>query len=99
MPIYIAIEYHPRVVQVISPDLLRNVVLAAGPAQFGANLDGPKREMVSSLLHAMYVLPIAAACKWLIVCNSYVSDTQMTLFGRDGSSTTSDLIKHMHAAN
>ncbi|XP_071490200.1 ER degradation-enhancing alpha-mannosidase-like protein 3 [Diadema antillarum] len=32
-------ENHPRVVQVMSPEHLKNVVLAAGPAQFGMDLN------------------------------------------------------------
>ncbi|PIK47189.1 putative ER degradation-enhancing alpha-mannosidase-like protein 3 isoform X2 [Apostichopus japonicus] len=47
------VDYHPRVVQIISPDLLRNIVLAAGPAQFGADLDGSKKQAIlGSLVQA-----------------------------------------------
>ncbi|XP_041480869.1 ER degradation-enhancing alpha-mannosidase-like protein 3 [Lytechinus variegatus] len=32
-------ENHPRVVQIMSPNILKNMVLAAGPAQFGMDLN------------------------------------------------------------
>lgn len=45
-----SVEYHPRVVQLVSPPNMRNMVLAAGPAQFGMNLDGIKEAVIGTVV-------------------------------------------------
>ena len=37
--IFLVAENHPRVVQIMAPSVLKNMVLAAGPAQFGMDLN------------------------------------------------------------
>ena len=51
MFVWLSVEYQPRVVQFLSPVFLGNMVLAAGPAQFGVDLtdkDGVSRKSIES---------------------------------------------------